>query len=811
MATEYAENIPSNLISQYQESTTFIAFLQALASEADVLGNNSNEVILRRTLQVAQGVQLDVIGLLVGASRQVAEAIIIEFFGYDPDPTALSFSDLENPNLGGRYRSTDEDTQSTRLLGDTDYRLYISGAILRNKTRCTGDEVLEATKNLFALIDGIEPIVKVIDGDMYFSVNVGRDLSPNDKLLVQSLNLLIKPIGVRAFYVSYLPAYTGLPNAAEGYFGFKEDPNARGYGSVKDNDFTLWAPVNGGTVTPNTDVAPDGTTTADTLHDTSNTLFQAITKDLTTLWDTDRTLPITVTCRIKKDSVEKITRYILIDLFFGPDGQALKLDTSTGEINLDEVAGNPIILDAGVRSRNDYWQIYIVGLAANLAATACFVEIYPAAGYYVDPDWTNDVAITGTCVAWGFEAYNSYGQRQLNNDFASLEQFEPPTITTPDTDIAPDGTQTADTITDNNITEWEYVTEDATAKFVDKNVPMVAAVRIKKDDIPKTTRFILLRILFFGGAGIRFSDLTLDTSTGEILGTERFPEAPVYDFGKYDLGTYWLIYLVVGSTLVGNNNCDISIFPSAGHGNSLSLGNYDATTTGSIVVWGLETYQGWFYSTYPGGRRFYNILTDFSQIEQQGNDVVESNVDIGPDGTQTADRLTDTRTNLTEGLVNFDITAQWADKNEPVVVALRVKKDSVPKTDRFFIYRLVFTGVTYDSSYMLIDTKTGEFNATSDIDGSSQAEIIDAGVYTDGDYWVFYLVAKNGWPTNSTCQIDIFPAAGAYSNGNWEFSNAVVGSAVVWGLQWYQGSEFILGQNVERFNDGGEWPTLFEE
>ena len=225
MTTNYAQNIPDNLIAQYQESPIYIAFLQALATEADIFGGSAQGVITGRVLQTGVGIQLDVIGSLVGASRLVTDTIIIEFFGYSPDVTALGFTDLNDPSVGGRYRAADENTESTRALSDPDYRLFILGTIYKNATRVTGDEIIEATKNIFGLIDGVTPEVTVVDGNMYFYVLVGRPLSPNDQLLIQSLNLIPKPIGIRGFFVSYAP---------DEYFGFSEDPNALGFADLGD-------------------------------------------------------------------------------------------------------------------------------------------------------------------------------------------------------------------------------------------------------------------------------------------------------------------------------------------------------------------------------------------------------------------------------------------------------------------------------------------------------------------------------------------------------------------------------------------------
>ncbi len=217
--------IKREIISQYNESITFVDFLEALASEGEAFSLAVENVNKFRTLAFSERKNLDVLGLLVGQGREVVDTNIQVFFGFDPDPLALSFTDLNDLSLGGRYRSASELEITTRRLSDVEYRSVISAAIKRNISNCTPNEIIQAVMFVLGLL-GPVPKVELIDGNTYYLIYIGRILNIEEKAFLSTLNLLPKPAGVRVGYVEYDPI--------AGYFGFIEDGQAKGFGSIKD-------------------------------------------------------------------------------------------------------------------------------------------------------------------------------------------------------------------------------------------------------------------------------------------------------------------------------------------------------------------------------------------------------------------------------------------------------------------------------------------------------------------------------------------------------------------------------------------------
>jgi len=231
-------NAMDTLVSQYKESPTLISFFNALLSELEALEIAYNDVQTLRYLSTATGAQLDVIGVLLGINRTIVDGIVALFFGFDPEATALSFGDLNDPAIGGRYRSADEGEGSIRFLTDEEFRIYITGRISTNVSRCTGNDIIRATQFFFNVLDGTTPIVSVQDRDMEFFVFIERILSPTEDALLRQLNLIPKAIGVRMAIINY--DINNVPAWAIGtiyaYGNFVKASNAQNYVSIEDNN-----------------------------------------------------------------------------------------------------------------------------------------------------------------------------------------------------------------------------------------------------------------------------------------------------------------------------------------------------------------------------------------------------------------------------------------------------------------------------------------------------------------------------------------------------------------------------------------------
>ena len=149
-------------------------------------------------------------------------------------------------------------------------------------------------------------------------------------------------------------------------------------------------------VTSNTDIAPDGTTTADTLQDDDGVLIEHFRQDASSF---DVTKSYTCILFVKKDGVGRATRFPRIRQHFAgstTENNILDFDTATGEFNFTGESATP---SSGVEDYDgNYWRVWVSGTSNDPANTTMTFYIYPARGQTIG--WASDAAATGSIVAW---------------------------------------------------------------------------------------------------------------------------------------------------------------------------------------------------------------------------------------------------------------------------------------------------------------------------------------------------------------------------------------------------------------------------
>lgn len=215
----HKELAESRVVTQFKESN-LIDYIKALLVEADTLEQVFQSLLTDRWIDTAQGVQLDILGAIVGQPRILVDALILSYFGFFPNSGASSFGSVLDPSLGGRFRSKDESTTGNRKLTDNEYRVYIRARIIKNSIIPTLPETLSFFKFLF----DVDQII-IVDGDMHYTVQIGRILTSNEKAFLLNTDLVPKVAGVGVGYQEY---------EAESAFGFKGIPTSKGFGSIND-------------------------------------------------------------------------------------------------------------------------------------------------------------------------------------------------------------------------------------------------------------------------------------------------------------------------------------------------------------------------------------------------------------------------------------------------------------------------------------------------------------------------------------------------------------------------------------------------
>lgn len=208
----------SRIATQYLDSQKFRAYIEALLEPLQELEDVLQLIALQSGIDEAEGVNLDVIGDIVGVSRIIPDSIAVQFFGFQGQPGANVFGEEGVLGIGSRFRDELEPDTATSVLLDPEYRLLIRARIVKNHARGYNEDILQGLSYLFNA-----PMTVVEDlGGMAIGVAIGRQLTFQEKAMVEVLDILPRPQGVRIKWRSTFESSK--------YFGFDGQTGALSFG-----------------------------------------------------------------------------------------------------------------------------------------------------------------------------------------------------------------------------------------------------------------------------------------------------------------------------------------------------------------------------------------------------------------------------------------------------------------------------------------------------------------------------------------------------------------------------------------------------
>lgn len=218
---DHNQLVEDKIATQYKESSTMIAHIKALLSGVGDLEETYQELIILLDIDNAKGVQLDLIGRIVGQPRTLV-VLTGAYFTFAPladpnQPENFGFGDSPlhavEPEIGGIFRSAEDEVEGGIELPDTLYRTFIKAKILNNHTMATPEEAISYYRIIFGWIpviikDGhrLDPAVPGDPNlDEPHSANViveaPREISVAELLVLQ--NLPPKTVGVAFQHTSF--------------------------------------------------------------------------------------------------------------------------------------------------------------------------------------------------------------------------------------------------------------------------------------------------------------------------------------------------------------------------------------------------------------------------------------------------------------------------------------------------------------------------------------------------------------------------------------------------------------------------------
>lgn len=218
---DHSELALKRLATEFRESKNLISYILTLIKENQSLEQIFQDLIFRRSIDLSTGKTLDIIGSIVGQSREFIDAEVFDYFGFQSNPQSQSFGSVVSPALGGRFRAVDEITQGLRLLSDEEYRTFIRARITRNNIRATPENIIEIIKFIFGAAQVI-----IEEGDTSYSVDIGVNLTLNQKAVLFQTDIVPKTAGVSVYYRSQYDSNS--------FFSFTGIPLSRGFGSINN-------------------------------------------------------------------------------------------------------------------------------------------------------------------------------------------------------------------------------------------------------------------------------------------------------------------------------------------------------------------------------------------------------------------------------------------------------------------------------------------------------------------------------------------------------------------------------------------------
>ena len=213
---------------QFRNKPVFDRYLRLLMSGFEEAQEVARQVQQLRSIDSATGVQLDILGDIVGRPRGLVYAEVFTYFGFQGAPQSDTFGSLTDPSVGSIWYSHGAPTGLGRVPTDAEYRLLIKAKILKNRTLATPEEVIQAYIFLF----GVDSIFLQEFGDVRVRINISKILTSVEKGLLFDLSgvesLLPKTVGV--FY-EYAEFQAGRVFATEGF------PGSQGTGDLNNPDF----------------------------------------------------------------------------------------------------------------------------------------------------------------------------------------------------------------------------------------------------------------------------------------------------------------------------------------------------------------------------------------------------------------------------------------------------------------------------------------------------------------------------------------------------------------------------------------------
>lgn len=199
----FLDTARARITDQFKGKPVMDKYLRLLIDGKGELQDVMEDVMTLRSIDTAVGVQLDVIGIIVGRPRGLVSAELFTYFGFEGATQGGSFGSITDPSVGAPWYSLNGPLQRSREPSDEEYRIILKSKIIKNRTLSRPEDVIQAYKFLF----NAEQVQLDELGHATVRIGIGKILTATERGLLFGLDgagtLLPKTVGVEYVYSEF--------------------------------------------------------------------------------------------------------------------------------------------------------------------------------------------------------------------------------------------------------------------------------------------------------------------------------------------------------------------------------------------------------------------------------------------------------------------------------------------------------------------------------------------------------------------------------------------------------------------------------
>lgn len=208
MGIYYQKATNELIINQLRDRPNYVEMIRLMAEGFDDV-SDVYDYIGNITVYNATGKWLDLIGYIVGVSRQIDVVIISTWFGFNDQPNIAGFG--KAPMYDGSVPLT-----GSSMLTDGDYRRVILAKVAKNFGDVSEPGIVTAIQNI---VNSNDVTIQNM-GNASFRVYIGDVLDENTRNLFSSVDIIPRAAGVKLDGLFYRPRPQTFGFADQGLQGF---------------------------------------------------------------------------------------------------------------------------------------------------------------------------------------------------------------------------------------------------------------------------------------------------------------------------------------------------------------------------------------------------------------------------------------------------------------------------------------------------------------------------------------------------------------------------------------------------------------